>query len=185
MTKNRRHRLYAGALKINADGHPQAYHPKDEGIDYLDNAHKADDWWGVVTVDGKPFINPKTGYYVSTTSLQNYDLPTTDQRRYVHSGQVPFIVVPDDISSCIGCLAYVVDTETGNSCGAIVADIGPEIGEVSMFLADQLDIDSDPKTGGCDNESRFQYYIFDTERFAWPQDVATILRKSQQFYNEL
>ena len=50
----------------------------------------------------------------------------------------------------MGDIALVVNQKNGKQCFAICADIGPKnkIGEGSIFLAEQLDVKSNPKKGG-------------------------------------
>jgi hypothetical protein len=39
-------------------GAPNAYHPEDKGLDFLANAGKTGNWWGIVTEDGTPSGKP-------------------------------------------------------------------------------------------------------------------------------
>jgi hypothetical protein len=72
--------VYRGGLMIDADGAPTAYGPDGKGLDHLANAGKPGNWWGVVTVDGKPVVQ-ENGYYVSTTSLEDKRFAVTDPKR--------------------------------------------------------------------------------------------------------
>ena len=71
--------IYESGLMIDADGAPDAYGPDGKGRDAIANAGKPGNWWGVVTdtgkADGTPVVqgatDPKPGFYVSATSLQD------------------------------------------------------------------------------------------------------------------
>lgn len=151
---------FCAGMSINADGSPHAYHPDDGmGLDYLDNAGKPGDWYGIVTdKDGVPVLqnldDPAPGYYVSPTSLANFAYDESNPLRYVDSETIPFIALPPSHlhGAKLGDLAMVVNTRNGKHCGAIYADNGPNnhIGEGSIALAKALDIPSSPKKGGCD-----------------------------------
>lgn len=152
---------FVAGLAIDADGSPRAYGPSGtQPLDYLANAGKTGNWWGIACdIHGKPFIqsdtDPYPGYYVSTTSLQNKEFPTSDPRRYVDSENVPFIVLPKrfmEYNINLGCSVHVVNLENQKSSNAIFADIGPatRLGEGSIALANALGIDSNAKTGGIE-----------------------------------
>ena len=47
--------------------------------------------------------DPAPGYYVSTTSLHDANLPVTDPRRYVDSEQVPYLALPEPFVAALGC----------------------------------------------------------------------------------
>ena len=48
---------FNGDMDIDADGAYHAYHPDNtSGLDDLRNAHTGDDWFGCVTVGGRPVI---------------------------------------------------------------------------------------------------------------------------------
>src|SRR5262249_15441051 len=124
-------------LAIDADGHPEAYHPKGSppGLDYLGNAGSPGNWWGIATDSrGQPYIqtstHPAPGFYVSTTALVDNAFQSQNPARYVHAGQIPFIVLPSspkfDPKQTLGDLAMVLNPATGNLSWAIYADIGPK-----------------------------------------------------------
>ena len=84
-------------LHVDADGHPQAYHPDGSppGLDYLGNAGKPGNWWGISCDSaGNPYCqgpdHEASGYYVSTTALEDHTIQSSNPARYVHSGKVPF-----------------------------------------------------------------------------------------------
>src|SRR5262245_7827268 len=89
-------------MEIDADGAPNAYHPEDKGIDALANAgYPHGQWKSVLVTDpndqSQPFIQPAgsfAGFFVSKTALQDPAFPETDQRKYVNSANVPYIVFP-------------------------------------------------------------------------------------------
>jgi hypothetical protein len=151
--------LYRAKMYIDADGSPRAYGPNNSGLDWTANAGSTGNWWGIVTdSNGDPILqnsnDPYPGMYVSTTSLVNSAYGTTNPLHYTNSETVPFIVLPSSVRTAgnisIGDVAYVYNTTNGKSCFAIYADAGPSssLGEGSMFLADQIGIGSNPKTGG-------------------------------------
>ena len=170
-------RLCQTGMMINADGAPNAYHPKDIGIDHLRNAgappkdndhapHSDWEWWGIVTKNGKPVVQaagPWAGYYISTTALINPGQAEDNPSRYIDSNKIPFIVVPniDKGRAMIGDMAWVINRATGQESPAIIADLGPKdkIGEGSIELARRLGINPDPKTGGT-TEDDILYIAF-------------------------
>lgn len=156
--------MFTAGLTIDADGHPRAYAPAPlRGLDALGNAGEPGNWYGVVTntgeKTGRPVIqgadDPAPGYYVSATSLQDPGHPRFSQRRYLHSGEIPFIVLPGRRRKTWGCqlgdyaTAERMDDPTRRTF-AVFGDDGPDFhaGEASMAVADALGIRSDPRTGG-------------------------------------
>ena len=158
---------YTTHAEVDGDGSPRCYAPISSGLsalDFLANAgNSKDGWWGIVTVNGTPYINPDTGYYVSTTSLQ-LEGKVTDQNRYINSETVPYIVVPSSIVKSVkgvilGCKALLTNIETGVTISAVCADIGPDVGELSMAAASQLGLPNSPKNGGTEKDI-ITYQIF-------------------------
>ena len=163
---------WTAGMMIDADGHPEAYHPqKGKGLDALGNAGTRGNWWALVTDNGKatgePIVqrdtDPAPGYYVSTTALELSQYQRTDPRRYIHSGIVPFVVVPPQVRKqakgvVLGCRATI--TFQGKSIEAVVADIGPrnKIGEASMAAARALGIKDNPRTGGRGSGVTYRIY---------------------------
>ncbi|MEH1968929.1 glycoside hydrolase family 75 protein [Nostoc sp.] len=143
--------FYEAGMSINADGAPNAYHPADTGIDFLENAGHSGNWWALaVDKKGNPFIqgssDPYPGYYISTTALFDSGFVNQDPRRYVDSTKIPYIVLPgnDDFRKVTGvklgdfAVAYNINNE--KLAFAIHADIGPknQIGEGSIALSQAL-----------------------------------------------
>lgn len=162
--------MFKAKFAVDADGSPRAYGPNDSGLDYTANAGYPGNWWGVVTdANGNPVIqnssNPYPGMYVSTTSLYNSAYATTNPLRYVNAETVPFFVLPAAVKSIAGIqngdIAYVYNTTNGLGCYAVLADQGPagKLGEGSIYLANQLGINSNPRTGGT-SSGIIDYIVF-------------------------
>ncbi len=162
--------MYKAKMYIDADGSPRAYGPSNSGLDWTANAGSTGNWWGVVTDNnGNPIIqssgDPFPGMYVSTTSLVNSSYSSTNPLRYANSETVPFFVLPTAVVSLggitIGDIAYVYNTVTGQGCYAIYADSGPsgKLGEGSIYLANQIGVDPDARTGGTSLEI-IDYIVF-------------------------
>jgi hypothetical protein len=169
--------IYKAGLMIDCDGAPNAYGPNNTGIDYTANGgnDQGGDWWGGPTDShGKPvkqkIYEPFPGFYVSGTSLINPAYPEDSQYRYMDAGSVPFIVLPGSHQNGAKggdvCLCY--NERTGDNCYGIFADVGPssKIGEASMRMAQALQIDDNPKTGGTESKS-IVYLVFPGSVGAW------------------
>jgi hypothetical protein len=153
--------VYISGMTVDADGAPNAYHPPpdtDLGLDDLANAGSEGNWWGLATdADGEPIVqgpdDPAPGFYVSTTSLFDPDLPIT--QRYVDATRIPFYVLPPagrtQLGVHLGDLGMVVNTDNRQRAGAIFADVGPtdNLGEGSIALAAALGLPDDPRAGGA------------------------------------
>lgn len=153
---------FVAGLQVDADGSPRAYHPKGRGLDYLANAGKPGNWWGIATKngrkDGVPIVqgegDPAPGFYVSTTSLVRPGFKPGDPRRYIDSETVPYFVLPLDRYKKwgvkLGAEGIVTHLASGVSCKAILADLGPSnhLGEGSIALARALGLPDNPKNGG-------------------------------------
>jgi Fungal chitosanase of glycosyl hydrolase group 75 len=160
--------FFISGMTIDADGSPNAYHPKDAandatdggagdaGLDALANAGKPGDWNGIITDrDGDPLIqqekDPYPGYYISCTSLSDKTKTFSDPTRYVDASKIPYVVLPQEIAdrggARLGDFAVVVNLGNGKSSFAIYADIGT-LGEGSVALANALGIQSDARHGG-------------------------------------
>ena len=160
---------FQAGMAIDADGSPRAYHPDNTGLDDLKHGGYTGNWWGVATSNelttGKPLIqkqsDPAPGFYVSTTSLIDSRYEYQDPRRYVNAEKIPYFVLPDHFSETIklGDIAWIYNTHNGNSCFALFGDVGPDVGEGSMYLAGKLGIDNHPRFGGI--ASGILYFIFD------------------------
>ncbi|HEY8734149.1 MAG TPA: hypothetical protein VIL90_06255 [Puia sp.] len=159
---------FQAGMAIDADGCPNAYHPDNTGLDDLKHGGHPGNWWGVATdnesPDGNPLIqnknDPAPGYYVSTTSLINTEFEYRNPARYVNAQEVPYFVLPERFLECIklGDIAWVFNTSNKFNCFAIFADVGPDVGEGSIYLAGKLGIPDDPRVGGVD--SGILYFIF-------------------------
>lgn len=158
---------FQSGMAIDADGCPTAYHPDNTGLDELKHGGYPGNWWGIATDDkttgGNPIIqneqDPAPGYYLSTTSLVNSEFQYRDSRRYVDARKVPYFVLPESFLSLIelGDVAWIFNRNNGLSSYAIFADVGPDVGEGSMHLANKIGINDDPKTGGL--ASGILYFI--------------------------
>jgi hypothetical protein len=80
----------------------------------------------------------------------------------VNSEVIPYFVLPSEVGGVrLGDVAFVYNTSNGKGCYAIYADTGPSgsLGEGSMYLAVQLGIDDNPRTGGV-QQGIIDYIIF-------------------------
>src|SRR5215211_3565387 len=152
---------------------PKGFQPAP--LDFLANAGKPGNWFGIVTdtgeKDGKPVkqnaSGPAPGAFVSATSYRWPELARIDPLAYVDAASVPYIVLPSHwrrlaIGVVLGCRATVEDTKTGKVLEAAgVLDFGPrgQVGEASIACAKFFDIPSSPKHGGT-TEKRFIYTFF-------------------------
>ncbi|OJJ20581.1 hypothetical protein BKI52_19195 [marine bacterium AO1-C] len=145
--------LFKSGMSIDADGSPRAYHPKNIGLDDLKHAGKNGNWWALATRDGVPVLQ-KSGYYVSTTSLQDFRYTPWDQRRYTDAEKIPYIVLPPKVKQAgkvsLGDLAVVYNTQNHRWTYAIYADTGANtrIGEGSIALAKLLGVNASARSGG-------------------------------------
>src|SRR6266849_1911683 len=158
--------LFGAGMEIDADGAPNAYGPRDTGLDYTANAKNGDAWAGVATdANGNPVTQnagPYKGYYVSTTSLQLRGGDPSSPNTYVDATQIPYIALPPEFVKrfeiVLGDLAVVVNQGNGKSAYAIYADVGPhgKIGEGSVALANALAFERvNPRHGGVAKGIRF------------------------------
>jgi len=145
--------FFNAGMAIDADGAPNAYHPKNIGIDYSANAgyppKPGKKPWGIVTDEkGNPVIqgedNPFPGYFVSPTSLVDKTKKRTDPRRYVDSTKIPYVALAPAFRTHLGVqlgdFAVVINGKNRKLSYAIFADIGPryKIGEGSIALSQTL-----------------------------------------------
>jgi len=148
--------LFAAGMTIDADGAPNAYGPKNRGLDYTANARNASGWVALVTnTKGRPVIQrtgPYRGYYVSTTSLQRENIrDPRNPKKYLDATRIPYIALPADFARqfgiTLGDFAVVVNNETGRLTYAIYGDVGPQgrVGEGSIALANKLGVPSNPR----------------------------------------
>jgi hypothetical protein len=136
-------------VEIDADGAPNAYHPNDTGLDALANAGFPHGGWPSVLVtdpenNGRPFVQrtgPFAGFFVSKTSLEDPNAPTTEPRRYVDATAFPYIVFPGAFeqlegTGVLGDIVLAKHIQRGLTSSALVADIGPTnapLGEISIW----------------------------------------------------
>ena len=150
--------LFTAGMTIDADGAPNAYAPRNGGLDYTANARGAHGWAALVTNrKGDPVRQkkgPYRGFYVSTTSLEQPGVSdVASPKRYIDARTISYIVLPrnfaDRFGISLGDLAIVFNETNGHSAYAIFADVGPRgrIGEGSMALARELGIPADPRHG--------------------------------------
>jgi hypothetical protein len=172
---------WTSGMEVDADGSPRAYAMPQDGLqplDFLANAGKPGNWYGIITDSGRPDgepikqgpNDPCPGYLVSATSLQDHTKALTDPRRYVDSETVPYISVPPECLKQGARLGDVCLVEYRNkSCGAVVADVGPhgKWGEGSIALARTLGIPASPKNGGV--QYGVKYTIFLGTSKGWPR----------------
>lgn len=162
--------VYRAKMYIDADGSPRAYGPNNSGLDYTANAGYPGNWWALVTdSNGDPILqssnDPYPGMYVCATSLVNSNYAISNPLRYVNSETVPYIAMPTNVLASgnihVGDVAYVYNTVTGQSCFAIYADAGntTSIGEGSIYLASQIGVDPDVRTGGT-SQGIIDYIVF-------------------------
>lgn len=148
--------LFTAGMTIDADGAPNAYGPRNRGLDFTANARGSHGWVALVTnKDGHPIVQksgPYRGYYVSTTSLQQADInDLRSPKRYIDAAKIPYIALPSDFTTRfdinLGDLAVVVNQSNGRSAYAVFADVSPKgrIGEGSIALAKALGIPANPR----------------------------------------
>lgn len=104
----------------------------------------------VTDADGVPVIqkegDPKPGYYISTTALQQPGVPAKTPQAQLDSNQIPFVVIPKKWQRNkyqgvqLGDFAVVLRKSTGAISFAIVGDLGPndKLGEGAIALHQAL-----------------------------------------------
>lgn len=156
-------------LHIDADGSPHAYHPRGSppGLDYLANAGRPGNWWGIVTRGGSPVVqgrgDPAPGYYISATALMDTSVSKYTPRAYANSETMAFIVIPGSSNSLgwrLGDFVTAKNFNNGKIAHGVVADIGPnnQFGEASMQMATQLGLSDSPKRGGASGNIGYVVY---------------------------
>lgn len=179
--------FYFSGMSIDADGAPNAYHPKGSppGLDYLANAGHPGDWYGILTDNGTNHGQPVVqgaddvcpGFYISPTSLADKSAPAKTSRRYVDSTKIPYIALPGDLFrlkyALLGDFAIVYNVKNQSHCSAIFADVGPSgrIGEGSIALAQALDINCDPKRGGVGGGVFYLVFPNSRQDPPWPMSL--------------
>lgn len=149
---------YTSDVAIDGDGSPRCYGPGDTGLDHTASAGHSGNWWALVTDPlGHPIVqgpgDPYPGMYVSMTTYGRPHYPDADPRKWVNAEIVPYIVIPAPLRSLIeptfiGCRAVITNARNGRQIEAVVADVGPGFGEISIAAAKALGIPSDPRSGG-------------------------------------
>jgi hypothetical protein len=192
--------FFTSRMHVDADGCPQAYAPKNAGIESNKAAKKKSGAFSgdvlVLGGDGEPVLqgggDPAPGFFISKTALSDGSKKTADPTKYVNALKVPYIVIPGvSIGVKAGDAALVIDQETGARAKAIVGDVGPknETGEASMFLAGLIaglkpsqitekeartkGSFMSPRSGGTEKK-RFRYIIFPGTTMKWPKSPAEI-----------
>ena len=145
--------FFKAGMAIDADGAPRAYHPdRKKGLDFLGNAGRPGNWWGIATdnhrKDGNPIVqgpdNPAPGFYISTTALVDGTRKRSDSRRYVDSTKIPYIALPKQVMRHLrirkGDFAVAFNGKNRKFSYAIFADVGPagKVGEGSIALSKAL-----------------------------------------------
>lgn len=190
---------YESGLAVDADGAPDAYGPEGRGRDALANAGKPGSWWGVVTDTGKasgtPVVqgpsDPKPGFYVSSTSLQDPAKAASDPRRYVDSSTVPYVAISPRLlkrslagGAQLGDVVAVANRTNGKVSYAVVADVGPKdkLGEGSIALAEALGVSGDPRHGGT--AKGILYVVFPGSGKGWPRTKEEIADEGARRFAE-
>jgi hypothetical protein len=188
--------IFMGRLRVDADGAPRAYHPQQQrGLDRLDNAGHAGDWWGIATntrdhegdpncaPHGKPVVqgphDPAPGFYVSTTTMMDPRVEDCRrQRAYVDADAINYVALPRKLAAYdarhhAGPLAMVVNTRNEKRAGAVLADEAPPtgFGEGSIALARRLGYRPSPRDGGTEARDAFYLVFTDTQKFPHAEKV--------------
>lgn len=179
----------SAAVKIDADGAPNAYHPDDRdkgcgtggaprGLDCPKNAgYPNKSWWRNVLLPDPQDRNtayvqrggPYDGYYLSQTTLQDPTKPVTSTERYVDAATVPYIVFPGPFyqrkgTGRMGDIGYAVGLDSGLTSAFVVAEVGPSkdgLGEMSIALAMALGAKNpSPRTGLGNSLGRVLFIVF-------------------------
>lgn len=181
--------LWQSGMVIDGDGCPTCYAPAGSGLvalDYLANAGKPGDWYGLVCDgNGDPIIQP-SGYYLSPTALVDRTKGIADPARYVDSNSVPYVSICPELRSRyfvqLGDLAMVI--HFGRTIGAIVADISPHnhYGEASIACARPLGIPPSPKNGGVSSGVTYVLFPHTASSPAWPRDIDDIQQRAAALF---
>jgi hypothetical protein len=186
---------YTSGLAIDADGAPDAYHPRGAGIDDNANAGAGGRWWGVVTRGGRPLVQRAgaySGYYVSQTWLHREDghFSENDPQYWVDARAVPYIAIPKSVFGPTGIdrgdLAMVVNERNGRRSYAIVADWGTDatLGEGSIALARALGVPANPRTGGQASGISYVAFPGSGSRPRWPREESDMAQRAEALYAE-
>jgi hypothetical protein len=189
--------FYRTDLAIDADGAPKAYHPTNDEIalDKKKNGYPG----AVLFVKNEPYIqkitDPAPGFYVSQTALADETIKDeTNPRRYVNAEEIPYVAIhptllrkKDKGYIKKGDLAAVINKGNGKLSYAIIADVREpnnphynDIGEGSIALAKNLEINKNPKTGG--NTVDIVYIIFPNSGNGKPKSLDEINTKGAELF---
>ena len=183
--------FFEANMAIDADGAPDAYNPGDTGLDDLISAGQPGDWHGLATDrDGNPYLqgprDPFPGYYVSTTALTDKTKSPSDPARYVDASTIPYIVLPGSVArqagAALGDFAAVLNLRNNRSSSAIFADIGDNLGEGSIALADHLGVRSSARYGGA--RSEILYILFPGSGNHTPRTIDEITHRGEKLLHE-
>lgn len=189
--------FFEAGMAVDADGSPRAYHPEpSKGLDNLENAGRAGNWWALVTDNGESHGNPilqdeydpYPGYYISMTALTDRRYPDEDPRKYVNAETIPYFVMPLDLMRKTGTqkgdFAYVFNRKTQKGHAAILADVTPSyrLGEGSIYLAKQLGINENARTGG--QADGVVYFVFPFSGNGQPRTLNEINQKVKELLDK-
>lgn len=148
--------------------------------------------------NGKPVIqganDPKPGFFVSTTALQQPGIDIRTPQAHLDSNQIPFIVIPRHWQQSstpgpkLGDFALVLRKSTGKMSFAVVGDLGPKrkIGEGSVALHQALG--NDPFQIRFGKRRAFRgignrdvlYVIFPNSKIAGTQMTSELINREGQ-----
>lgn len=181
------------AVKVDADGAPNAYHPNDiglhctngvgfKGLDCPANAgYPKSLWWSSVLVPDpkdktKGYVQPHgahKGFFVSQTSLKAENKSALNVSKYVDATSIPYLVFPRSFykkkgTGSLGDFGYALNLENGKVSPFIVAEIGPpeaRLGEMSIALGSALGgRNPNPRTGKGAPTGKVVYIVFPRSR---------------------
>jgi len=178
-------------LRVEADGAPCAYAPRDSGLvtlDDLSSAGEPGNWYGIATDtdrgDGEPLIqqagDPAPGYYISKTKYRDKTKLWRDQTAYPDATEVPYISVPPEMLLAgvqMGDVGVVLRKTKGVTLWTpvVVADVGPhrKFGEASIATAAKLGLPVSARNGGVD-DLVICYSIWPLTSRPWPRSPEDI-----------
>ena len=143
------------------------------------------------------FLNDGSGFFVSPTALVDHNFPIEDQRRYVDALTIPHAVVRSNSDIPLGTLGVAWrtrDCQFGNFCVPvpfIVGDIGPKIGEGSVYLSravNGLDVTTNitrrNRYAGHVNNNDILYVFFNGDRLQPPYDAKSVMNAAELAFDE-
>jgi hypothetical protein len=168
---------------VDADGAPNAYHPKDIGLDYLKNAgYPNTSWWRSVIVPDKnepsqAYVQPNgqfKGYFIAMTALRAEGKSKYETATYVDATKVPYVVIPTGFEKLPyaaeqGDVGLATHIDSGKTTAFIVADAGgggdAKLGEASIYLFSALGGNNpNPRNGKGVPKGKIQYILFPNSR---------------------